>query len=299
VAQALQEKDCYVSALFAMWFAHHRGACVRAMFVAAHQIQGVVAEMSSETLTVFAERLIGLTEQLFGSHLSACLHLARAKEGAAHLPRRAPAAHFAFDNRAAALSSLAVSLWAQGLPDQAVATAESSLDEARAGGNAIVVCHSLLHCIYLSFKVEDLDAAGRYSAELTARADELSSDVYRSHALATQGVLMAKCGESDSALVLLRAAVNEFRRLEHVFFRIIFGGEVAEVLGKLGRIQESHAILDETLADAQRGGVYFLLPELLRVKGELYAVQSGICAAIRLSARAGHGPTFGAGCKAR
>jgi ATP/maltotriose-dependent transcriptional regulator MalT len=127
-----------------------------------------------------------------------------------------------------------------------------------------------MHCIWLALQVEDLKTAERYVADLMARADEMSSDGYRSYALATRGMLIAKCGENDSGLAFLQAAMNDFRKLEQVYFRTKFGGAVAEVLGKLGRLQEGHAVLDETLAEVRRGGVYILFPELLRIKGELY-----------------------------
>jgi hypothetical protein len=272
LAEKLGEKDCYVIALYAMWFADYRGIDVRGMFAAAHRLRSVVAEMRSEILISFAERIIGQTEQLAGNHLNARLHLERSIEIKERLPQRGHAAHFVFDNPAAARSALANSLWLQGLPDQAAATAERSFNDARATGDTLVLCHALLYCIYFSLKVENLDAADLYATELMTRADELSSDVYRSFALGTRGILMAKRGESVSGLALLQTAMQEFRRLKHLFFYTLLGGELAEILGKLGRTQESHAVVDETMSEVRRGGAHILLPELLCVKGDLYAL---------------------------
>jgi len=272
LAKKLGEKDCYVNALYATWFAHYRGIDVRAMFATAHRLQCVVAEMGSEILISFAERILGTTEQLAGDHFNAGLHLARSIERREQLRQHGHTAHFVFDNLAGPRSALANSLWLQGLPDQAAATAERSFNEARATGDASVLCHTLLYCIHFALKVGDMNAADLYATELMTRADQLSSDVYRSFALGTRGILMARRGERASGLPLLQTTMQEFQRLEHVFFYTILGGDLADILREMGRTQESQAVVDGTLRQVRRGGADILLPELLRVQGELYAI---------------------------
>jgi len=274
LAEKLGETRCYMSTLHVLWAAHYRAADVRAMYAVARRIERAITETGNESLIAFGQRVIGTTHHLAGEHTSARLHLARAIEAVEHLPPGTQAASFPYDNRTASLSALGTALWLQGLPDQAVATAESGLEEVRAAGNTIALCHTLLYRIYLSLRVEDLEATARYAAELMARAEELSSDVYHSYALATRGVLTAKGGESDSGLALLQTAVDEFRRFEQVFFYTIFGAEIAAILGKVGRVQESRGVLDEILGQVHLGGTYVFLPELLRIKGEIEGLAS-------------------------
>ena len=267
------EKDCYAIALYTLWFANYRAIDVRAMFAAAERLQREVAALGSEILISFAERLIGQTEQLAGDHVNARVHLERSIHRREALPRNGGAAHFVFDNPAAARSALANSLWLQGLPDQAAATAELSFQDSRATGDVLVLCHALLYCIHYALKVEDLRAADSYVTELMRRAEEVSSDVYHAFARGARGILMAKGGEDGAGLALLQAAMQEFFTLKHVFFYTLLGSELAEILARVGRTQDSHAVLDETMKEVRRGGAYTLLPELLRVKGDIYAVR--------------------------
>src|SRR5207253_9694205 len=80
LAKQLGENDCYVNALYAKWFAHYRAIAVRAMYATAHRLQCVTAEMGSEVLISFADRILGQTEQLAGDHCNARLSLARSIE---------------------------------------------------------------------------------------------------------------------------------------------------------------------------------------------------------------------------
>ena len=272
LAQTLNERNWYLNVLFSKWCVGHRAADALAMSTVAKRMQAVAAEMGGETLTAFAEGVFALTEHYSGNYTGARLHFERAIGVVGDLPGSAPPAQIVFDNRASALCSLAHVLWVQGFPDQAVETAERSLHEARVGGKAITLCHSLMHRIWLALQVEDLEAADRYSADLMTRADEMSSDVYHAYALAAQGVLSAKHRGNASGLTLMQAAMSQFHKVEHVYFRTRLGGEVAEVLGKLGRLEEGQAVLDESLAQARRGGVYVLFSEWLRIKGELYSL---------------------------
>jgi predicted ATPase len=269
LAGTLGETWCYMSALHVLWAAHFRAADVRSMYAVARRIERVITERGDESWSAFGHRVIGTTHHLAGEHTSARLHLSRAIEAVEHLPPGTRAARFPFDNRTASLSPLSNALWLQGLPDQAVATAESGLEEVRAAGNTIALCHTLLYRIYLALRVQDLEATARYAAELMARAEELCSEVYHSYASATRGVLIAKGGGSDSGLALLQTAVEEFRRFEQVFFHTIFGAEIAAILGKVGRVQEARRVLEEILGQVHRGGTHVFLPEVLRIKGEM------------------------------
>jgi predicted ATPase len=269
LAGELRETDSYINALHVLWFAHYRAADARAMSAIAREIESAAAQSSGGVLMPFAQRIRGTTENFAGDQVQARLHLERAIEETAHPSRLPHTARFAFDNRAAALGMLAITLWLQGLPDRAVATAQSGLDEARASGNAIASCHALLHSLLIVLNIEHLETASAHAAELMKHAEALSADVYRTYALASRGVLIAKSGDPDSGLALLQPALNEFRRLEHALFQTLFGVETAAVLGRVGRAQEGHAVLDELLGYVQRGGPHFLLPELLRIKGEL------------------------------
>jgi len=270
LSQSMKEKSWYLNALFSMWCIGYRASDAHAMLITAKQMQAISSVMRGEMSPAFAEGVLALTEYLSGNYCSARLHFNCASEALAQLPPSAPPAQFVFCNRASALCTFAHILWLQGFPDQAVETAQRGLDEALASGKTITLCHSLMHCIWLALQLEDLNAADRYAADLMAHADAMSSEVYRAYALAGRGVLSAKQGESDSGLALMQAAMAEFHKLEHVYFRTKLGGELAEIFGKLGRLQEGHEVLDEILAQVRRGGVYVVFPELLRIKAELY-----------------------------
>ena len=78
---------------------------------------------------------------------------------------------FQTDQRAMARAHLAQILWLQGLPDQAVRAAESSIEDARSANHANSLCYTLaVAACAIALLVGDLAAAEHYAEALLDQA---------------------------------------------------------------------------------------------------------------------------------
>jgi hypothetical protein len=85
-----------------------------------------------------------------------------------------------------------------------------------------------------------------------------------------------KRGDIVGGLALLRAAlaedgVNVFIRRSGIFF-----AEFARGLGEVDRVPDALVAIDEALDTAERNEERWCVPELLRVKGQLFLVSGGL-----------------------
>ena len=177
---------------------------------------------------------------------------------------------FQFDQPSAARCILAHVLWLQGFPKQAVRTAQSSVDGARASDHALSLCNALAQaaCPVAHF-VGDLAAAENFVAALIEHAERHALEVWQIWGRCWKGVLLIRRGEVVTGLPLLRSALDELRRTGYVLRYTGFLGVLAEALGGVGQVGEGLVTIGEALARSEHGEGRWNMSELLRVKGEL------------------------------
>jgi predicted ATPase len=96
--------------------------------------------------------------------------------------------------------------------------------------------------------------------------------VRRAFGNAYRGMLFVKRGDVSTGLALLRGSFDELEKLgvTAVAYRMfMFLGELAAALGGAGQPAAGLATIDEAIDRAGRAEELWLMPELLRVKGEL------------------------------
>jgi predicted ATPase len=156
-------------------------------------------------------------------------------------------------------------LWLQGFSDQAVRTAEISIAEAQATGHAISLCYALaLAACPIAFWVGNLAAAAHYTGMLLDHSRQHSLAHWAAFGSRFQRVVILKGSDLDTGSRLLRTGLDEIA-VPNFSFRSLTGlCELAEALARAGRIAEG-------LAVSEAG---WLTPELLRLKDELFLLQS-------------------------
>jgi hypothetical protein len=157
------------------------------------------------------------------------------------------------DRSAAVRNYLARILWLQGLPDQAMRTAESSVAEARATNHAISLGGALaIAACPIVLWIGDL-AAAEYHVEMLL-------DLLTRHALARwralghcyRGMLVIQRGDVDTGLRLLRAGFDEPAAVGSA--PRLFTFVMAEALGRSGQIADGLAMIEEAILRFERGG---------------------------------------------
>ena len=121
------------------------------------------------------DRMMALSLHFHGEQARARHHAQRVLDHQSHVNRVAQNSGFQFDQRVAALTVLARSLWIHGFPEQALAHGEAAVQEALAVGHALSQCYALANgAIPAAFWAGDLAAASRYTRLLLTRATEHS-----------------------------------------------------------------------------------------------------------------------------
>jgi hypothetical protein len=181
---------------------------------------------------------------------------------------------FQFDQSSAARCILAHILWLQGFPEQAVRTAQSSVDGTRASDHALSLCNALAQaaCPVAHF-VGDRAAAEHLVAMLIEHLERHALAVWQIWGRCWKGVLLIRRGEVVTGLPLLRAALDELRRTGYVLRYTGFLGVFAEASGGAGQVAQGLVAIGEALARSERGEGRWNMSELLRVKGGLLLME--------------------------
>jgi hypothetical protein len=112
--------------------------------------------------------------------------------------------------RVSARVFLAGVLWLQGLPDQAVRTAEMSIEEAHAAGHALSLCYALaLAACQVALWVGNLAAAEHHTGMLLDHLRKHSLPLWSELGAKLQSVVVLKGDDFDAGLRLLPVSLNE------------------------------------------------------------------------------------------
>jgi tetratricopeptide (TPR) repeat protein len=84
-----------------------------------------------------------------------------------------------------------------------------------------------------------------------------------------RGWALARLGRRQEGLEVLRASLEQLRRMGVWIYVPYFQGLFAEVQGSLGQVREGLASVEEALEEMEERGIHFLEPELHRIRGEL------------------------------
>ena len=220
--------------------------------------------------------MIGTSQYYMGDLLSARRHLERVL---AHPAQKSQIVRFeGGDEWAQARTYLARILWLQGLPDQAMRTAESSVADARATNHAMSLGHALaVAACPIALWVGDLAAAEHYVETLLDHSTRHALARWRAFGRSYQGVLAIQRGNLGIGLRLVRAGFDEPGAAESIlrFFTFL----MAEALGRAGQIADGLDAIEEAIVRSERTEEGWVIAELLRIKGELLLLHGGSGAA--------------------
>jgi predicted ATPase len=220
-----------------------------------------------------AERLIGVSQFYLGDLPAARRHVERVVADYVGSDHRSHIFRFQVLAGVTARVFLAWILWLQGFPDQAMRTAESSIEDARATNHALTLCYALaLAACPIALLVGDLAAAEHYTGTLLDHSSRCALARWRALGRGYQGVLAIKRGDVATGLPLLRAGFDELGEAKFAVMRSITF-VMAEALGPAGQISEGLAVVEEAIAQLERTEGRSLLAGLLWAKGELLLLQ--------------------------
>jgi predicted ATPase/DNA-binding winged helix-turn-helix (wHTH) protein len=191
---------------------------------------------------------------------------------------RSHIARFQFDQRVAARSTLSHILWLQGFPDQAVRSAAATLEAAQATDHPLSLCNALGHAAFpVALYVGDLAAAERFLSMLLDFLAEHALTVWNVLALCLRGLLLVKRGDI-AGLPILRSALDELRDMRFHLRYAAYLGMLADGLTAAGQIAQARETIEEALEWSKGSEERWYMPELLRIKGELFRLDGSALA---------------------
>jgi tetratricopeptide repeat protein len=268
LADRLNDKDYRLRALWGLCIDQfNNGEFLKALEFAQRFTKA--AEGSADpTDLMLADRLLAVALHFLGDQNGARRHIDRV-DASLNLLAAKPKI-FPLDLRISTHYFRARILWLQGLADQALRIVEHNIEEGRANGHALTFCSVLgQSACPIAFLAGDFDAAERYGEALLEHTERHAIRVWRLWAGCFKGMVMARRGDIDAGLALLRSEIDragDARLLPRFLLPL---GELAACLGEANQIQKGFAAVDETLGRCKTRQEQWYVPELLRIKGEL------------------------------
>jgi predicted ATPase/DNA-binding winged helix-turn-helix (wHTH) protein len=278
VAESLGDAEYQLRSLFGLHSFHINSGHQGVALTLAERFLAVAADRSQPDDRPVGERLIGTSRHYLGDLVSARQHLERVLDRHDARARTWQIARFEVDQRAAAQVYLARVLWLQGLPDQAMRTAEGSVADARAANHAISLGLALARaaCPIALFN-GDLDMAGYYVEMLLDHSTRHALARWFTFARSYQAILVIRRGDLDTGLQMLRAAFDDPAAARPAAFDDPAAARpvafvtcvMAEALGNAAQVGHGLALIEEAIARAEETEERWVMAELLRIKGEL------------------------------
>ena len=220
--------------------------------------------------TLIGRRMVGLMLHVLGDQAGARRHVEALDRVDLASARRAHIVRYQFDQRVVTQSVRARIAWLEGYPAQALQDAESAVQYAGAGDHRASLFYALmLTACPIALHVGDTAAADRYVARFHELAAAQSLAAWATWARCFEAVALLRRGAAATGVALLRAALGELPPAAFHLHHASLLGELASGLGETGEVAEGLALIDEAIGRARRAEEGWIIPELLRRKGDL------------------------------
>jgi len=272
IAESIGDTEYQLRALGGLFFFHIASSRHRAALPFAQSFHDLAATGSDLSAQLFGEHIMGLAKHFLGDQISARRHLGQVLTHYTATDHGRDVIRFQIDVQVSTLAFLARVLWLQGFLDQAVRTAEMSIEKAQATGNALSQCYALaLAACPIALWIGNLAAAAHYAGMLLDESTKHGLPLWSELGARFKRAVVLRGGGHVTGSRLLQAGPDEIAE-PNVSFRSFTGvTELAEALAQAGRVVEGLAMVEARLAQPE--GDWRTL-ELLRLKGELFLLQS-------------------------
>jgi predicted ATPase/DNA-binding winged helix-turn-helix (wHTH) protein len=275
IADRLEDAEYQLRALWGLWSHRMSSGEYRAALLFAERFRGLAAKQRDPAALLIADRIDGTMRLYTGDQTGARRRIERMLSRYVDPLHRSHMIRFVWDQRVAGEIVLAVILWLQGYPDQAMSTVRSTIERARASDHAISLCYTLARAACpVAFWVGDLQSAECYVSMLLEHSTKLAMAVWQAEGRCFEGMLRIKRDRDDSGLRLLRTALDELRETGSSLRQATFLCALAEGLAGAGQVAGGCAAIGEALGRSESSEERWCIPELLRVKGELVLLEN-------------------------
>lgn len=250
---------------------HDRSGDLQEALRLAERAQIVAMSLGDPACQAMANWLLGTSAHLTGDHATARRVCERAwsRPSVSSLVKRV---RFGFDDhRVRSLCALVRSLWLLGNANEARTTASRALQEAEKFGHPIALAIGLTGIAPVWVWLGEWEVAQAYVRRLTEHSAQHSMSIHAAVGRGFQGQLAVERGDPTAGLETLLEVCDVLQASRFEILRMYFAEPAARALAALGRLDQALAAIDFALKSNEAQGCSFMLPELLRAKGDLLA----------------------------
>jgi predicted ATPase len=270
IASYRNDTEYQLRAFRGLWACHITSGEYRIALAFARRFRDLSANEADPADLLIGERMIGTALHFLGDQTNARSHIERMLADYVAPARRSHVIRFQYDQRVAGCADLALILWLQGFPDQAMRAAQATVDDARAIDHPLSLCYALAQAACpVALSIGDLAAAEHWMTMLLDYSARHALTVWHARGRCFNGALLIKRGDAYTGLRLLSTGVDELRETGFASRFTAFLAVLAEGLADAGQLAEGLATIDEALARSEQNEDRWCSAWLLRVKGEL------------------------------
>lgn len=267
IAEILQDYDAQFRLLGCLHIYDRRTGDFTRLLDIAEKAAALTDRLAEPAVSPAADVLFAASHYLAGN-------LAKARECLIRvLQRPENATHGAtnfLDFRSEAQLLLARVLWLQGFADQALNLVREG--ESAARPDPLAACQVLVLAGGLFHFRGDWPTFESYVDRLIQHATEYSLKPYRSVGYGLKGEALFRQGDRDASLRLIREALTELKAENFGTYTPWLSCTLAEGLALNGFLDQALGLMDDVISAAWRSNGLYIIPELLRVHGELFVM---------------------------
>jgi predicted ATPase len=285
IADSLSDPEYQLRALGGLYFFNTASCRFRAAQPFAQKLLDLATSRSDLSAQLFGEHTVGMAKHLLGDQISARRHLEQVlthyastnHHGRDVVPSQ-DIIRFQLSGHVSARVIFARVLWLQGFSDQAVRTAEISVEEAKATGHAVSLCYALTSAACpIALWVGNLSTAAHYTGMLVDSSRKHDLPLWSVFGSWFQQVVVLMGGDIVAGAQLLDTSLDKVAQF-NLGFRSTKGLPLlVEALGRAGRVAEGLALVE---AGIEQFEANWVTPELVRLEGELSLLQGKPGAAV-------------------
>ena len=279
LAERLDDRDYQVRTLFSLGYFYLRQPDHHSALAVGRRSEALARRITHPLARSAADWLTGMSLYYLGDLASARTHLASVVRSDPLASRRARIVRFGFDQRVYALGTLAMLRWIQGAPDEAIRQSNTAIAEGQELGHPVTLCLGLWTGCQVALWVGDVAVLERSVASLLSHSERHALDDYNAYGLGFAAELSMLRGDRDAGLRQMRDALDALLRHRQYVRYWGFLPTFARMQAAAGNAADGIATIDEALERTRCNDHTTYMPESLRVRAELSALQGDDAAA--------------------
>ena len=245
---------------------HLRGGDYRLAMQYAEHSSKIASRLGDARMTALAHALLGISLHLMGDLSRARAELDAALEPG-HGVATSRAVYFGFDHQCWARVALATTLWLQGHPAQAAASAHQVINDAERMSHPVSLA-IVLTAITVLLWTGEIEAAEQHLDWFISRAETQYFGPYLHVGRGLKAELAIRRGDVGAGVASLQDCLEKLQAARYGRFTTRFNMVLARGFAASGRFTEGITLVDETIRLVEAKGSYYV-PELLRLKGSI------------------------------